>query len=79
MDGLKSFYEIEDGLEHISKHDFVAMIYDEPFHSFKEYNCKVKRQANCFLIKSFLGRQYKDILLSIFSFFISLSFQYDPD
>ena len=43
MDGLKSFYEIEDGLEHISKHDFVAMIYDEPFHSFKEYNCKVKK------------------------------------
>ena len=42
MDGLKSFYEIEDGLEHISKHDFVAMIYDEPFHSFKEYNCKVR-------------------------------------
>ena len=43
MNGLKSFYEIEDGLEHISKHDFVAMIYDEPFHSFKEYNCKVKK------------------------------------
>ena len=42
MDGLNSFYEIEDGLEYISKHDSVAMIYDEPFHSFKEYNCKVK-------------------------------------
>ena len=46
MDGLNSFFEVEDGLESIAKKDFFAMIYNNPIHSYEKYHCKVKINQN---------------------------------
>ena len=41
MNGQNSFFEPEECFEYIAKNDFVAMIYNDPIHSYKKYHCKV--------------------------------------
>ena len=41
MDGLNSFFQPKDALKLVIDKDSVAMFYDLPMYSFKEYHCKV--------------------------------------
>ena len=41
MDGLNSFFQPKDALKLVIDKDSVAMFYDDPIYSFKEYHCKV--------------------------------------
>ena len=42
MDGLNSFFQPKNALEHVINKDSVALVYDDPIYSFKEYHCEVK-------------------------------------
>ena len=42
MEGLNSFFLPKDALELVINKDSVAMFFDDPIYSFKEYHCKVQ-------------------------------------